>query len=217
MNPKAKSLTDCSAVIADDHAMLRGGIRQVLDEIGGIEVVAEASDGLEAISLARQHQPTLLTLDIAMPLAQGIEIYAEVRRWSPETRIVIFTGMTSVGLLSQLITSGVDGLFLKRSDPGAMRDAIPIILRGGKVIAPDVMELLENSEAPDVLTTRERQIISLIATGATNREIAERLGVSHKTVDNHRTNLMRKVNVHSVAELLSYALREGLLDTSTQL
>jgi DNA-binding NarL/FixJ family response regulator len=214
---KAKSLTDYSAVIADDHAMLRSGIRQILGEIGGIDVVAEAMDGLEAISLVRQHQPDLLTLDIAMPLAQGIEIYAEVRRWSPDTRIVIFTGMTSTGLLSQLITSGVDGLFLKRSNPEAMRDSIPIILNGGKVVAPDVMELLEHTEAPDVLTTRERQILSLIATGATNREIAERLGVSHKTIDNHRTNIMRKVNVHSVAELLSYALREGLLDTSTQL
>lgn len=197
--------------------MLRRGIRQILEEVTGISIVGEAEDGLRAISLVRQLQPTLLTLDIAMPLAQGIEIYGEVRRWSPDTKVIVFTGMTSVGLLSDLITSGVDGLFMKRSDPEQMRDAIPVILNGGKVIAPDVLELLEQTEVPNVLTTRERQIVSLIASGATNREIAERLGVSHKTIDNHRTNIMRKLDVHSVAELLSYALREGLLDASQQL
>ena len=197
--------------------MLRGGIRQILEEVTGISIVGEAEDGLRAISLVRQLQPTLLTLDIAMPLAQGIEIYGEVRRWSPDTKVIVFTGMTSVGLLSDLITSGVDGLFMKRSDPEQMRDSIPVILNGGKVIAPDVLELLEQTEVPNVLTTRERQIVSLIASGATNREIAERLGVSHKTIDNHRTNIMRKLDVHSVAELLSYALREGLLDASRQL
>lgn len=217
MDPTGNSLGECSAVIADDHAMLRNGIRQILEETGLFTVVGEAEDGLQAISLVRQHQPLLLTLDIAMPLAQGIEIYGEVRRWSPETKIVVFTGMTSVGLLSELITSGVDGLFMKRADPNAMREALPIIMRGGKVIAPEVLALLESNETPDVLTTRERQIVSLVATGASNREIADRLGVSHKTIDNHRTNIMRKLNVHSVAELLSYALREGLLDTSAQL
>lgn len=206
-----------TVVIADDHAMLRNGVRQILEEIGNFEIVAEAKDGLQAISLARSHRPTLFMLDIAMPQAKGIEIYAEVRRWSPETKIVVFTGMTSVGLLGDLITSGVDGLFLKRSDPEKMRDAIPLILNGSKVIAPEVLELLENSESPDTLTTRERQILSLLASGATNREIADRLGVSHKTIDNHRTNIMRKLGVHSIAELLSYALREGLLDTSTEL
>lgn len=206
-----------TAVIADDHAMLRNGIRQILEDIGNFEIMAEAENGLQAISFARRYKPTLLTLDIAMPLAKGIEIYAEVRRWSPETRIIVYTGMTSVGLLGDLITSGVDGLFLKRSDPERMRDAIPLILNGSKVVAPEVLELLESTENPNVLTTRERQILSQVASGATNREIADRLGVSHKTIDNHRTNIMRKLGVHSVAELLSYALREGLLDTSTEL
>ncbi len=206
-----------TAIIADDHAMLRDGIRQILNDIGGIKAVGEASDGLQAISLVRQLKPALLTLDIAMPYAQGIEIYGEVRRWSPDTRIVVVTGMTSIGLMSELVSSGVDGLFMKNSDPKQLRDAVPIVLQGGKVISRDVIERLEHVDGPSVLTTRERQILSLIATGTSNREIAERLGVSFKTVDNHRTNLMRKLNVHSVAELLSYALREGLLDTSREI
>ncbi len=206
-----------TAIIADDHTMLRDGIRQILNDIDGVEVVGEARDGLQAISLVRQLRPNLLTLDIAMPYAQGIEIYGEVRRWSPETRIVVFTGMTSIGLLSELVSSGVDGLFMKRSEPKQLQNAIPLILRGGKVIAPEVIAILENHEGSSGLTTRERQILSLISSGASNREIADRLGVSVKTVDNHRTNLMRKLDVHSVAELLSYALREGLLDTSSEL
>ena len=206
-----------TAIIADDHKMLRDGIRQILNDVGGIDIIGEAEDGLQVISLVRQLRPDLLTLDIAMPYARGIEIYGEVRRWSPDTRIVVFTGMTSIGLISELVSAGVDGLFMKRSDPGLLRDGLPLVLRGGKVIAPEVIDLLENHETESGLTTRERQILSLIASGHSNREIADRLGVSIKTVDNHRTNLMRKLNVHSVAELLSYALREGLLDTSTQL
>jgi DNA-binding NarL/FixJ family response regulator len=206
-----------TAVIADDHAILRQGVRQILELAGDIEIVGEAADGLEAISLVRQHRPALLTLDIAMPYAQGIEIFTEARRWSPETRIIAFTGMTSVNLLSELVTAGADGMFMKRGDPQRFADAVPLILNGAKVIAPEILELLENAPPPNELTARERQILGLVAQGISNKEIAERLGVSYKTVDNHRTNLMRKLEVHSVAELLSYALREGLLDTSSEL
>jgi len=98
-----------------------------------------------------------------------------------------------------------------------LSNAIPLILRGGKIIAPEILALLENRKEGIALTARERQILSLISTGCSNREIGERLGVSLKTVDNHRTNLMQKLDVHSVVELLSYALREGLLDSSAQL
>lgn len=206
-----------TAVIADDHALLRDGIRQVLTSIDGIKVVAEAGDGLQAIALVRQHRPNLLSLDLAMPYAQGLAIFGEVRRWSPDTRILVFTGLTSVGILSELVAAGVDGLFLKRGDPEHMTRAIPLILKGGKVIAPEILELLEDNAPVTALTDRERQIISLIASGYTNKEIASQLGVSAKTVDNHRTNLMRKLDVRSAAELLSYALREGLLDASAQL
>lgn len=188
----------------------------MLQATGHVTIVAEAENGLEAISLVRQHRPGVLTLDIAMPYAQGIEIYGEVRRWSPDTRIIVFTGLTAIGLLSELVAAGVDGLFMKRGDPAHFADGLKLILRGAKVISPDVLALLEDRETSVELTARERQILSLIATGCSNKEIATRLGLSLKTVDNHRTNLMRKLDAHSVAELLSYALREGLLDTAAQ-
>ncbi len=206
-----------TAIVADDHALLRNGIKNIIASVGDIEVVAEAGDGLEAISLVRQHRPTLLTLDIAMPHAQGIEIYTEVRRWSPDTLVAVFTGLTSVRLLSELVSAGVDGLFMKRGDPQRLADGLPLILSGAKVIAPEIVEFLEANTPAGELTDRERQILSLVASGNSNKEIAERLGVSPKTVDNHRTNLMRKLDVHSVAELLNYALREGYLDAADQI
>jgi DNA-binding NarL/FixJ family response regulator len=206
-----------TAIVADDHKLLRDGIKQILQSVDGISVIAEAQDGLEAISLVRQHKPGLLTLDMAMPYAQGLEIYEEVRRWSPDTRVIVFTGLTSLGLLSELVTAGVDGLFAKRGDPDELRDSVGVIVSGAKVIAPEIVALLEEGTPASSLTARERQILSLVATGLSNKEIATRLGVSLKTVDNHRTNLMRKLDVHSIAELLSYALREGLLEGSDQL
>ncbi len=206
-----------TVVIADDHALLRDGIAQIVASLGDMVVVGEAEDGLQAIAQVRQHKPRLLMLDIAMPYAQGIEIYTEVRRWSPETLIVVFTGLTSVRLLSELVSAGVDGLFMKRGDPERLKESLPLILKGTRVIAPEILELLEAGAVTGELTARERQILALVAAGNSNREIAERLGVSPKTVDNHRTNLMRKLNVHSVAELLNYALREGYLDSAAQL
>lgn len=209
--------TGWTAVIADDHAILRQSIRSILERQDGLSVVAEAADGLAAISLTRQHRPDLLTLDIAMPYAQGVDVFHEVRRWAPETRIVVFTGLSSVGLMSDLVAAGVDGVFSKAGDPDALAAAIPIILHGGKVVAPEVRAMLEEAPPGAALTARETQILTLIAAGKTNREISEHLGVSAKTVDNHRTNLMRKLGVHSVAELLSYALREGYLETARYL
>lgn len=208
-------MTDQTAVIADDHALIRQGLRQILSS-AGIEVVAEASDGLEAIAMIRSHQPALLTLDIAMPYSRGIEVFGEARRWSPETRIIVFSGMTSTGLLSELASAGADAIFLKREELETFSEAIPKVMSGQQILGPGVRELLESTSNIDMLTARERQILSLVAQGLNNREIGERLGVSAKTVDNHRTNLMRKVNVHSVAELLALALREGLLDASRE-
>lgn len=204
-----------TAVIADDHAMIRQGIRQMLSS-AGIDVVAEAADGLEAIAQVRSHKPALLILDIAMPYARGIEVFGEARRWSPGTKIAVFSGMTSTGLLRELAEAGAEAIFLKREELTPFTDAIPKILEGDRILGPGVTELVEASENAASLTAREQQILSLVAQGLNNREIAERLGVSTKTVDNHRTNLMRKVEAHSVAELLAYAVREGLLDANRE-
>lgn len=197
--------------------MLRKGMCDLLRERGHVEIIGEAETGIDAISLVKQFKPTILSLDIGMPFAQGIDVFVEVRRWSPNTKVIIYTGMTSRGLLSELVSAEVDGLFMKKGDLTHLVTAIPLILNGARVISPDVATILQEVECGPDLTPRERQILSLISRGYANREIGDRLGVSAKTIDNHRTNLMRKLDVHSVAELLAYALREGLLDAQREL
>ncbi|MFV1878221.1 response regulator [Nioella sp.] len=205
------------AVIADDHAIVRAGLRTALEtpgmvETDGIAVVAEAADGLQAISAVRQHRPQLLLLDVQMPHAGGLEVLLEARRWSPDTKIVILTGVMSVGKISELVSSGVDGLFSKGEDNTELYRQLPNILRGRRHIAASLVAMLEDApDAPD-LTARERQTLNLIVAGQSNKEIAETLGISAKTVDRHRTSLMQKLDLHSVAQLIAYALREGLID-----
>lgn len=205
-----------TAVIADDHAVVRRGLRDVLEGLPMLTVVGEAGNGIEAIAAGKAHRPTLMTLDAGMPLSNGMEVFGEVRRWSPNTRIVLVTGFTSAGLLADWIAAGIDGLLLKSSDPDTMRLGMTTVLDGGGFIDPEAHAAIDGDEARDALTLRERQVLHLIAEGRSNGEIAERLSISPKTVENHRTRMMAKLDVHSVAQLVAYALREGLLDGATQ-
>ena len=165
----------------------------------------------------KTQKPTLLTLDSGMPLASGMEVYGEVRRWSPDSRIAVVTGFTAVGQLADWVAAGVDGLFLKTCPPEEIRDGFALLLNGGTYYSKAVMATLEGAPDRPKLSVRERQVLHMIAEGRTNAEIAEQLSISPKTVDNHRTRLMAKLDVHSVAQLLAYALKEGLLDQNAQL
>lgn len=206
-----------TVVIADDHDIVRDGLRDSLAEAGATDetqyaVVAEASNGLEAIAQVKSHRPDLLFLDVSMPLANGLEVLADLKRWSPATRIVVFTGINSSGLLAGLVESGVDGLFSKGVATANLIAQLPLILAGGRFVAPELAERISRGEASLGLTDRERQTLNLIIAGKSNREMADLLCISPKTVDKHRTSLMRKLDVHSVAELMALALREGLID-----
>lgn len=206
-----------SVVIADDHALVRNALRTILESIDGVQIVGEAENGLEAIALAKTAHPALLTLDMAMPLARGMEVFGEARRWSPDTKIAVVTGLTASGLMADWVSAGVDGLFLKTCPPAEMRHGFELLLNGGGYYSKAVLASLRGQPRTAELTQRERQILHLIAEGCSNDNIAERLSISPKTVDNHRTRLMAKLNVHSVAQLLAFALKEGLLDQSGQL
>lgn len=202
-------------MIADDHSLVVGALRTLFASMDDVEVVAEAANGLEAVAAVKRHKPTLITLDIAMPLARGTEVLNELKRWSPDTRIAIVTGLTSQSLLSGLVDSDVGGVFLKSCPPDVLEQGLLAILQGHHYIAPEVATLVgtaEDAMALGSLTERERQVLGLVADGHTNGVIAERLFISPKTVDKHRSSLMKKLGVHSVAELLALALREGLLE-----
>lgn len=189
----------------------------MLANLPGIEIVAEAADGIGAIALARKHRPALITLDVAMPKAAGMEVFGEVRRWSPDTKIAVITGFTSQGLLASWVQAGADGLFLKTCDAAELREGIENILDGQNVIQHEIQQALQDFKDPDSLTKRERQVLHLVAEGRTSADIADRLSISRKTVDNHRMHIMSKLDLHSVAELVAYAFKEGLLDPAAQI
>lgn len=209
-------------VIADDHAIVRSGLRSALETPGviedqGIDIVDEAANGLEAIASVRQHRPDLMLLDVQMPMAGGTEVLLEARRWSPDTKIVVLTGISAVGKLSELVDIGVDGIFSKATSNDELYAKLPNILRGGRHVAQYVADILAETPQVTPLTDRERQILNLIVAGRTNKEMAEILGISAKTVDRHRTSMMQKLGVHSVAQLIALALREGLIDPTSEL
>ncbi|MEL7111119.1 MAG: response regulator transcription factor [Pseudomonadota bacterium] len=199
-------------VIADDHAMVRDGLAALFAEYNDIEIADFAKDGLEAIALCRKLRPDLLTLDVGLPLANGAEVFAEVQRWSPDTRVVVFTGFTSPNMLADWVSAGVEGLFLKTCGEDELRRGIKHVLNGGKYVARDVVALLETGAKGADLTPREREVLSSIAAGLTTTQIGERLFISPKTVEKHRAHLFEKFGVTSVAALLTAAFKGGYLD-----
>lgn len=202
----------CRVLIADDHAIVRNAVRPLLDSIGGVEIVGEADNGLTAIALAKKLKPDLLILDITMPHAGGITVLGEVRRFSPGTRIVVLTGVANARTFGELQASGVGVILTKSCEPAELVRGFRAAIAGEAYLAAEARAGIESGAAIGTLTMRERQVLSLAAGGRTNAEIAALLTISQKTVDNHRTSLMRKLDVHSVAELTATAIREGLTD-----
>lgn len=209
--------TVCTAVIADDHAIIRDALTAALqdeDALQGqeIEIVEAVDNGIEAIVAVRKHRPCLLMLDVTMPHAGGTEVLLEARRWSPDTRVIIFTGIEARGKIAELVEIGADGVFCKSDDICEVMRAIPRIIEGARVVCSRFTRMLQEGSDLAPLTDRERQVLNQVVTGRTNREIGDALGISIKTVDRHRTNVMSKTGSHSAAELIAYALREGLID-----
>ena len=206
-----------TAVVADDHAMMRSALTSMLgdeEQMGGyrISVCAEAANGIEAISAVRKYRPDLMMLDVSMPHAGGTEVLLEVRRWSPDTKVVVLTGIEASGKVAELVEIGADGLFSKADLNHELVRSIPAILDGRRCICQRFTRLLETATERENLTSREVQVLNLVIAGRTSREIASTLGISIKTVDRHRTGIMHKTNTHSATELISYALREKLID-----
>lgn len=201
-----------SVIIADDHILVRDRIKQIVEASPSFHISGEAEDGLSAVALAKAEKPDLIILDIAMPQATGIEVIEEVRRWSPKTKIAVLTGMTGKKLLRHVFEAGADGIFMKSNHTDGWGEDLVKICEGARVIADEVMALIKE-DASIQLTRRERQVLFAIVRGENNAKISERLNISVSTVDGHRTKLMRKLGVHSTAELIVRAFRDGLLES----
>lgn len=195
--------------------IVREGVKQLLTQRSDLQLVAEASNGLEAITALKRFKPDVLLLDISMPYANALEVFLEARRWSPDSKVVIFTGVSSPSLLAELVNAGVHGVVLKHAASSDVCTALSTVLAGQRYLPEDVTTLTTAATALDRLTPREKQVLQLIVTGNTNARIAKLLCISPKTVDKHRTSLMKTLGVHSVSELMAFALREGLLGEDT--
>jgi DNA-binding NarL/FixJ family response regulator len=207
-------------LLADDHTIVRQGLRAILER-EGYEVVAEASDGREAISFAEKLRPDVAVLDISMPLLNGIDAAREVTKISPRTKTVLLTMYTEDHYVLESLRAGVTGYVLKMRAALALVQAIQAVMKGEIYLSPGisravVQAFLSKTDIPeDPLTTREREVLQLVAEGKTTKEIAAQLGISAKTADSHRTNIMEKLDIHDTAGLVRYAIKRGIIRTET--
>jgi RNA polymerase sigma factor (sigma-70 family) len=210
-------------IIADDHAIVRQGIMHVLEEIPGLEVIANASDGQEVLDLMEQHEPNLLVLDISMPNKTGLEVAKELRGKGSEVPILILSMHDNPEYVLEAVRSGADGYILKDTAPAELRDAVEAVHGGKEYFAERVThqlsvalrEELEREQQRtrlDQLTGREREVLVRVADGKTNREIAEEFGISPRTVETHRERVMAKLRIRTVAGLTRFVLEHGLGD-----
>src|SRR5579863_9285338 len=210
-------------LIVDDHTILRAGLRMLLNAHPDLEVVGEASDGNQAVVSAQNMQPDVILMDIAMPECNGIEATRQIKRLLPDTRVLVLTMHENEEYLFQMLRAGAAGYILKEAADTELITAIRVVSAGRFYLSPSAQSMMvsdylqrvrsgEEHDSYSALTEREREILKLVAEGHTNNQIAERLFISPKTVDTHRTHIMDKLNLHSRAELVKYAMRRGLLE-----
>lgn len=211
-------------VLADDHAVVRAGIRAMLEGLGGIEIVGQAINGREALALVEQHQPDLLLTDISMPEMNGLEATTRVVKNFPNVRVIIMSMHTAEEYVWQALKAGASGYLLKDAEPAELDLAIKAVLSGTTYLAPsvskDVVEsymhrLGSEANVADVLTPRQREILQLIAEGMALKEIAKLLHLSVKTVETHRTTLMNRLDIHDTPGLVRYAMHRGMIPPAT--
>ncbi len=209
----------CRIVLADDHALIRAGIRNLLNEEEGMEVVGEVGDGLELLHLLKYKMPDLILLDISMPNLRGIEAINEIRKLDQEVKILILTMHKSDQYLCSALAAGANGYLLKEDSDTELVPAIAKVMRGEFFVSPILAEDFSDDRvnscrehrqgSVDALTIRERQVLKLAAEGETSKEIAALLSISRRTVEHHRANLMRKLNIKNSAELVKYAISKS--------
>ncbi len=208
-------------LVADDHTVVREGIRYVLEREPGFEIVAEAGSGSDVVALAEQCRPDVAVLDISMPGESGIQVAARLRQRLPETRILILSMYDNAEYVLESVRAGAHGYILKDTAATELRRAVRAVQEGEAFFSPPVAsrlsaavrgELAREQRTSDLgsLTAREREVLQGIAQGHTNKEIAAALGISHRTVETHRESLMRKLRIRTVAGLTRFALETGL-------
>lgn len=217
-------MTPIRILLADDHAVLRAGLKLLLDGRSDMAVIGEAADGAELLTLAQTHQPDIILLDLTMPRLGGLEALPLLRQHVPQTRILILTMHDDESYLRQALKAGAAGYLLKKAADVELITAIQAVMRGDLYVHPTMAKILfdgmipEPSDQPaennlwDTLSQREQEVLRLVALGHTNREIADKLSVSVKTVETYRARGMEKLDLRNRAALVRFALAQGLMD-----
>lgn len=222
MADETSSMNTVKLVLADDHAIFREGLRALLERWPEVEIVGEANDGVEAVDLARRLRPDVIVMDIGMPRMNGLEATKLITRELPDIKILILTIHATDEHFFEALAAGASGYVLKEAASDVLKSALQALSRGGLFLYPSVARRLvedylrrvntgEERTSYENLTQREREILQLVGEGLTSQEIAEGLVLSVNTVQTHRMHIMEKLNLHSRAELIQYAVRLGLL------
>jgi DNA-binding NarL/FixJ family response regulator len=204
-------------LLADDHKLVRAGFRAMLNSLGGVEVVGETGDGREALELIRTHRPDVALLDITMPSLTGIEVATRVANEFENVRIIILSMHTTEDYIARAVRAGVSGYLLKNADPVELELALRAAMNREMYLSPSVSkQLVEDytrrlGPANEPLTTRQREILQLIAEGKSTKDIAVTLDLSIKTIETHRKELMERLGIHDVPGLVQYAIRTGII------
>jgi DNA-binding NarL/FixJ family response regulator len=204
-------------LLADDHVLVREGLRALLAKEADMQVVAEAGDGREAVQAARKTRPDVAALDLSMPLLNGLEAARQLAAWEQGPRVILLTVHAEDRYVLEAVRAGVRGYVLKKQAAADLVRAIREVSGGGVYLSPGVSAAVVGAvRSPrgvpeEPLTAREREVLQLVAEGKTTKEIAVLLGVSVKTADAHRTRLMQKLDIHDIASLTRYAIRQGMI------
>jgi DNA-binding NarL/FixJ family response regulator len=210
-----------SVLVGDDHSIVREGVRRLIEGESDIDVCAEAADGREVLEKIEKHRPHVLILDITMPQLSGLETLERVRSNHPDIKTILLSVHADPRMIQSAVTLGVDGYVLKNARPSEILSAIRAVTNGGSYFSPPVAreivaQIREPRAATDqpfsLLSSREREVLHHIADGLSAKEIGTVLSISTKTVETHRTNLMRKLGVRKATELVRYAVRHGLIE-----
>ena len=219
--PSQKKIT---VIIADDHTLVRRGLVTLLSLINEVDVIAEVGDGRAAVALTLEKKPDIVMMDLSMPNLNGFEAIRQIKRQAPSTRILVLSAYDNEEYVQQTVQCGADGYMLKSTSPEELSTAIKTVCSGRSYYSPSVERYAEdarlNKFAPSTdrgvkllnrLTTREREILQLIAEANSHQEIAEMLHISVRTVDTHRNNIIQKLGLHDTASLVTYAIKNGIV------